>query len=139
MTSQLVVLLCSLLYKPVNKIWYESLSLNFPVYDGFAVVGGEEGLDLGFGIEGLATEDDVRQDALLAIFLQGTATELQVFGEFFVGEVSLTVQRWTVGLQKRGKPIVGFLQGLHGGGYGLAVMRQKLVHVHCLQIGLSGE
>ena len=38
--------------------------------------------------------------------------------EFFVGEVSLTVYRWTVGLQKRGKPIVGFLQGQHGGGYG---------------------
>lgn len=116
-----------------------SVISDFPINYRLAVIGGEEGLDLGFGIEGLATEDDVRQDALLAIFLQGAATELQVFGEFFVGEVSLTVQRWTVGLQERGKPIVGFLQGLHGGGYGLALMRQKLVHVHCLQIGLSGE
>lgn len=100
-----------------------SVISDFPINYRLAVIGGEEGLDLGFGIEGLATEDDVRQDALLAIFLQGAATELQVFGEFFVGEVSLTVQRWTVGLQERGKPIVGFLQGLHGGGYGLAVMR----------------
>ena len=116
-----------------------SVISDFPINYRLAVIGGEEGLDLGFGIEGLATEDDVRQDALLAIFLQGTATELQVFREFFVGEVSLTVQRWTVGLQERGKPVVGFLQGLHGGGYRLAVMRQKLVHVHCLQIGLSGE
>ena len=49
---------------------------NFAVYDGFTIVGGEEGLDLGFGIEGLATEDHVRQDALLAVFLQGAATEL---------------------------------------------------------------
>ena len=60
-------------------------------------------------------------------------------GEVFVGEVSLPVQRWAVGLDEGRQPIVGFLQGLHGGGYGLAVMRQKLVHVHCLQIGLSGE
>ena len=96
---------------------------NFAIYDGFTIVGGEEGLDLGFGIEGLATEDDVRQDALLAIFLQGAATELQVFGEFFVSEVSLTVQRWAVGLDEGRQPVVGFLQGLHGGGYGLAVMR----------------
>lgn len=28
---------------------------NFAIYDGFTIVGGEEGLDLGFGIEGLAT------------------------------------------------------------------------------------
>lgn len=32
---------------------------NFAIYDGFTIVGGEEGLDLGFGIEGFATEDDV--------------------------------------------------------------------------------
>lgn len=88
------------------------------VNDRFTVIACQKFLYFGFGIEGLATEDDVRQDALLAIFLQGVATELQVFGEFFVGEVSLTVYRWTVGLQKRGKPIVGFLQGQHGGGYG---------------------
>ena len=112
---------------------------NFAIYDGFTIVGGEEGLDLGFGIEGFATEDDVWEKTQLAVFLQGAATELQVFGEFFVGEVSLTVQRWAVGLDEGRQPIVGFLQGLHGGGYGLAVMRQKLVHVHCLQIGLSGE
>ena len=31
------------------------------------------------------------------------------------------------------------LQGLHGGVYRLALMRKKLVHVHCLQFGLSGE
>lgn len=83
---------------------------NFAIYDGFTIVGGEEGLDLGFGIEGLATEDDVRQDALLAIFLQGAATELQVFGEFFVSEVSLTVQRWAIGLDEGRQPVVGFLQ-----------------------------
>jgi hypothetical protein len=123
MTSQLVVLLCSLLYKPVNKIWYESLSLNFPVYDGFAVVGGEEGLDLGFGIEGLATEDDVWEETLLAVFLQGAATELEMLGELLVGEVSLTVKGWTIGLDEGGKPGGGFLQGLHGGSDGFAVMR----------------
>lgn len=78
------------------------------------VIGGEEGLDLGFGIEGLATEDDVWKETLLAVFLQGAATELEMLGEFLVGEVSLTVKGWTVGLQKHGKPIVGFLQGLHG-------------------------
>lgn len=78
------------------------------------VIGGEEGLDLGFGIEGLATEDDVWKETLLAVFLQGAATELEMLGEFLVGEVSLTVKGWTVGLQKQGKPIVGFLQGLHG-------------------------
>ena len=116
-----------------------SVISDFPINDVFTVIGGEEGLDLGFGIEGFATEDDVWEKTQLAIFLQGAATELQVFGEFFVGEVSLTVQRWAVGLDEGRQPIVGFLQGLHGGGYGLAVMRQKLVHVHCLQIGLSGE
>ena len=78
------------------------------------VIGGEEGLDLRFGIEGLATEDDVWKETLLAVFLQGAATELEMLGEFLVGEVSLTVKGWTVGLQKQGKPIVGFLQGLHG-------------------------
>ena len=88
------------------------------VNDRFTVIACQKFLYFGFGIEGLATEDDVRQDALLAIFLQGVATELQVFGALFVGEISLTVYRWTVGLQKRGKPIVGFLQGQHGGGYG---------------------
>ena len=91
-----------------------SVISDFPINDVFTVIGGEEGLDLGFGIEGLATEDDVWKETLLAVFLQGAATELEMLGEFLVGEVSLTVKGWTVGLQKQGKPIVGFLQGLHG-------------------------
>ena len=91
-----------------------SVISDFPINDVFTVIGGEEGLDLGFGIEGLATEDDVWEETLLAVFLQGAATELEMLGEFLVGEVSLTVKGWTVGLQKQGKPIVGFLQGLHG-------------------------
>ena len=40
------------------------------------------------------------QDALFAIFLQGTATKLQELGEFLVGEVSLPIQRWAVGLDE---------------------------------------
>ena len=70
------------------------------VNDRFTVIACQKFLYFGFGIEGLATENDVRQDALLAVFLQGAATELQVFGEFFVSEVSLTVQRWAVGLDE---------------------------------------
>ena len=35
-----------------------------------------------------------------AIFLQGAATKLQELGEFLVGEVSLPVQRWAVGLDE---------------------------------------
>ena len=62
-----------------------------------------------------------------------------MLGEFLVGEVSLPVQRWAVGLDEGRQPVVGFLQGLHGGVYRLALMRKKLVHVHCLQFGLSGE
>ena len=73
---------------------------NFAIYDGFTIVGGEEGLDLGFGIEGFATEDDVWEKTQPAIFLQGTATKLQELGEFLVGEVSLPVQRWVVGLDE---------------------------------------
>ena len=96
---------------------------NFAIYDGFTIVGGEEGLDLGFGIEGFATEDDVWEKTLLAVFLQGAATEFEMLGELLVGEVSLTVKGWTVGLDEGGKPGGGFLQGLHGGGDGLAVMR----------------
>ena len=116
-----------------------SVISDFPINDVFTVIGGEEGLDLGFGIEGLATEDDVWEETLLAVFLQGAATELQMLGKFLIGEVSLTIQRRTVGLDERGQPVIGFLQGLHGGVYCLALMRQKLIHVHCLQIGLSGE
>ena len=71
-----------------------------PVNDRFAVIASEEGLDFGFGIESLAAEDDVGQDALLAVFLQGAAAEFQVFGEFLVGEITLTVQRWTVGFDE---------------------------------------
>ena len=91
-----------------------SVISDFPINYWLVVIGGEEELDLGFGIEGLATEDDVWKETLLAVFLQGAATELEMLGEFLVGEVSLTVKGWTVGLQKQGKPIVGFLQGLHG-------------------------
>ena len=80
------------------------------VNDRFTVIACQKFLYFGFGIEGLATENDVRQDALLAVFLQGAATELQVFGEFFVSEVSLTVQRWAVGLDEGRQPVVGFLQ-----------------------------
>ena len=86
----------------------------YAIYYGFAVIGGEEGLDLGFGIEGLATEDDVWEETLLAVFLQGAATEFEMLGEFLVGEVSLTVKGWTIGLDEGGKPGCGFLQGLHG-------------------------
>ena len=43
---------------------------------------------------------NVGQDALFAIFLQGTATKLQELGEFLVGEVSLPIQRWAVGLDE---------------------------------------
>ena len=53
-----------------------SVISDFPINDVFTVIGGEEGLDLGFGIEGLATEDDVWEETLLAVFLQGAATEL---------------------------------------------------------------
>jgi len=53
---------------------------NLPINDWLAVIAGEEGLDIGFGIESLAAEDDVGQDALLAVFLQGAATELQMLG-----------------------------------------------------------
>ena len=70
------------------------------VNDRFTVIACQKFLYFGFGIEGLATEDDVRQDALLAIFLQGAATKLQELGEFHVGEVSLPVQRWAVGLDE---------------------------------------
>ena len=73
---------------------------NFAIYDGFTIVSGEEGLDLGFGIEGFATEDDVWEKTQPAIFLQGAATKLQELGEFLVGEVSLPVQRWVVGLDE---------------------------------------
>lgn len=91
-----------------------SVISDFPINDVFTVIGGEEGLDLGFGIEGLATEDDVWEETLLAVFLQGAATELEMLGELFVGEVSLTVKGWTIGLDEGGKPGGGFLQGLHG-------------------------
>ena len=70
-----------------------SVISDFPINDVFTVIGGEEGLDLGFGIEGLATEDDVWEETLLAVFLQGAATELEMLGELLVGEVSLPVQR----------------------------------------------
>lgn len=90
------------------------LLCNFAINDGFTVIGGEEGLDLGFGIEGLATEDDVWEETLLAVFLQGAATEFEMLGELLVGEVSLTVKGWTIGLDEGGKPGGGFLQGLHG-------------------------
>ena len=70
------------------------------VNDRFTVIACQKFLYFGFGIEGLATEDDVRQDALFAIFLQGTAIKLQELGEFLVGEVSLPVQRWAVGLDE---------------------------------------
>ena len=46
-----------------------SVISDFPINDVFTVIGGEEGLDLGFGIEGLATEDDVWEETLLAVFL----------------------------------------------------------------------
>ena len=94
-----VVPLCSfcalLLYGFVSL-----LVSNLPINDWLAVIAGEEGLDIGFGIESLAAEDDVWQNALLAVFLQGAATEFQVFGEFLVGEITLTVQRWTVGFDE---------------------------------------
>ena len=106
-----------------SPLCFLSFLCNFAVYYGFAIVGGEEGLYLGFGIEGLATEDDVWEETLLAVFLQGAATEFEMLGEFLVGEVSLTVKGWTVGFDEGGKPGCGFLQGLHGGGDGLAVMR----------------
>lgn len=77
---------------------------NFAIYDGFTIVGGEEGLDLGFGIEGFATEDDVWEKTLLAVFLQGAATEFEMLGELLVGEVSLTVKGWIVELDEGGKP-----------------------------------
>ncbi len=73
---------------------------NFAIYDGFTIVGGEEGLDLGFGIEGFATEDDVWEKTQLAVFLQGAATEFEMLGELLVGEVSLPVQRWAVGFDE---------------------------------------
>ena len=77
-----------------------SVISDFPINYRLTVVGSEEGLNLGFGIEGLATEDDVWEETLLAIFLQGAATKLQMLGEFLVGEVSLPVQRWAVGLDE---------------------------------------
>ena len=46
-----------------------SVISDFPINDVFTVISGEEGLDLGFGIEGLATEDDVWEETLLAVFL----------------------------------------------------------------------
>ena len=46
-----------------------SVISDFPINDVFTVIGGEKGLDLGFGIEGLATEDDVWEETLLAVFL----------------------------------------------------------------------
>ena len=70
------------------------------VNDRFTVIACQKFLYFGFGIEGLATEDDVRHDALFAIFLQGAATKLQELGEFLVGEVSLPIQRWAVGLDE---------------------------------------
>ena len=42
-----------------SPLCFLSFLRNFSVNDGFTIVGGEEGLNLGFGIEGLATEDDV--------------------------------------------------------------------------------
>ena len=83
-----------------SPLCFLSFLCNFAVYDGFTVVGGEEGLYLGFGIEGLATKDDVWEETLLAVFLQGAATEFEMLGEFLVGEVSLPVQRWAVGLDE---------------------------------------
>lgn len=84
------------------------------VNDRFTVIACQKFLYFGFGIEGLATEDDVWEETLLAVFLQGAATELEMLGELFVGEVSLTVKGWTIGLDEGGKPGGGFLQGLHG-------------------------
>ena len=63
-----VVPLCSfcalLLYGFVSLV-VSNLAIN----DWLAIIAGKEGLYLGFGIEGFAAEDDVGQDALLAIFL----------------------------------------------------------------------
>ena len=60
-----------------SPLCFLSFLCNFAVYDGFAVIGCEEGLYLGFRIEGLATEDDVWEETLLAVFLQGAATEFE--------------------------------------------------------------
>lgn len=97
---------------------------------GFPVVFVKEVLDVVFPVQDFSTEKDVWENTVVPVFLQGAAADMELFGNFTVGQITVALKRWRVTGEHTVGGLHAFPDGLHEEGYRFAFEGQDvIIHV----------